>query len=116
MLESLNTNVFEYEKLKPEEMQRRGILGRLVGIMADTVNPTRNGRSYSGKLWENVFNNPIMKERIENNCCFGELGHPTDREETDMTKIAICMDGMPKKDKDGKLQAVFNILDIKDIM
>lgn len=111
MLESLNTNVFEYEKLKPEEMQRRGILGRLVGIMADTVNPTRNGRSYSGKLWENVFNNPIMKERIENNCCFGELGHPTDREETDMTKIAICMDGMPKKDKDGKLQAVFNILD-----
>lgn len=111
MLESLNTNVFDYERLKPEEMQRRGILGRLVGVMADTVNPTRNGRSYSSKLWENVFNNPIMKERIENNCCFGELGHPTDREETDMSKIAICMDGMPKKDKDGKLQAVFNILD-----
>ena len=111
MLESLNTDVFEYEKLKPEEMQQRGILGRLVGVMADTVNPTRNGRSYSGKLWDNVFNNPIMKERIENNCCFGELGHPLDREETDMTKIAICMDGLPKKDKDGKLQAVFNILD-----
>ena len=111
MLESLNTGVFEYEKLKPEEMQKRGILGRLIGIMADTVNPTRNGRKYSNELWENVFNNPIMKERIENNCCFGELGHPTDREETDMSKIAICMDGVPKKDSDGKLQAVFNILD-----
>lgn len=111
MLESLNTGVFEYKKLKPEEMQRRGILGRLVGVMADTVKPTRNGRSYSEKLWENVFNNPIMKERIENNCCFGELGHPIDREETDMEKIAICMDGLPKKDTDGKLQAVFNILD-----
>lgn len=111
MLESLNTGIFEYEKLKPEEMQRRGILGRLVGVMADTVNPTRNGRSYSAKLWENVFNNPIMKERIENKCCFGELGHPTDREETDMEKIAICMDGLPKKDSNGKLQAVFNILD-----
>ena len=111
MLESLNTGIFEYEKLKPEEMRARGILGRLVGVMADTVNPTRNGRSYSAKLWENVFNNPIMKERIENKCCFGELGHPLDREETDMEKIAICMDGLPKKDKDGKLQAVFNILD-----
>ena len=111
MLESLNTGVFEYEKLKPEEMKARGILGRLVGVMADTVNPTRNGRSYSAKLWENVFNNPIMKERIENKCCFGELGHPIDREETDMEKIAICMDALPKKDKDGKLQAVFNILD-----
>ena len=111
MLESLNTGVFEYEKLKPEEMKARGILGRLVGVMADTVNPTRNGRSYSAKLWDNVFNNPIMKERIENKCCFGELGHPIDREETDMEKIAICMDALPKKDKDGKLQAVFNILD-----
>ena len=111
MLESLNTNAFEYEKLKPEEMQKRGILGRLVGVMADTVNPTRNGRSYSSKLWENVFQDPIMQERITHNCCFGELGHPVDREETDMEKIAIVMDGMPKKDKDGKLQAVFNILD-----
>ena len=111
MLESLNTNKFEYERLKPEEMQKRGILGRLVGIIGDTVNPTRNGRSYSSKLWENVFENPIMKERIENNCLFGELGHPTDREETDMEKIAIVMDGMPKKDKDGKLRAIFNIID-----
>lgn len=111
MLESLQTGVFEYEKLKPEEMQRRGILGRLVGIMADSVNPTRNGRAYSKKLWENVFANPIMQERIENKCCFGELGHPTDREETDMSKIAICMDGLPKVDPDGKLRAVFNILD-----
>ena len=111
MLESLQTGVFEYEKLRPEEMKARGILGRLVGVMADTVNPTRNGRLYSNKLWENVFNNPIMQERIENKCCFGELGHPTDREETDMSKIAICMDGLPKRDKDGKLQAIFNILD-----
>ena len=111
MLESLNTDIFDYERLKPEEMQKRGILGRLVGVMADTVNPTRNGRSYSSQLWDNVFQNPIMKERIENNCCFGELGHPLDREETDMEKIAIVMDGMPKKDKNGKLQAVFNILD-----
>lgn len=111
MLESLQTGVFDYEKLKPEEMQARGILGRLVGVMADTVNPTRNGRAYSKKLWENVFANPIMQERIENKCCFGELGHPTDREETDMSKIAICMDGLPKVDPDGKLRAVFNILD-----
>ena len=111
MLESLNTGVFEYEKLSPEEMKARGILGRLVGVMADTVNPTRNGRAYSSQLWENVFNNPIMQERIENKCCFGELGHPIDREETDMEKIAICMDAVPKKDSDGKLQAVFNILD-----
>ena len=55
MLESLQTGVFDYEKLKPEEMQARGILGRLVGVMADTVNPTRNGRAYSKKTLGKCF-------------------------------------------------------------
>lgn len=111
MLESTQSGVLEYKKLSKEEMKQRGILGRLIGVCADFLNPTRNGRKYPEKLWENVFNDPIMQERIENNCCFGELGHPPDREETDMEKVAIVMDGVPKKDKDGKLRAVFNIVD-----
>ena len=82
MLESFNTkNSFEYQKLTEEEQTKRGILGRLVGPIADSVNPTRNGRRYSGELWEKVFKNPIMQEKIENRVCFGELGHPADRTE-----------------------------------
>ena len=110
MLESLNTNNLEYQKLTKDEMTKRGILGRLVGACADIINPTRNGRKYSEKLWENVFDDPIMKERIENGVCYGELGHPADREETDMEKIAVCLAEVPKKGSDGKLRAVFDIL------
>ncbi len=110
MLESMNNNTFEYQRLSKEEMERRGILGRLIGPCASFTAPTRNGRHYSEKLWENVFNDPIMKERIENGVCYGELGHPTDREETDMEKIALCLAEVPKKGKDGKLRAVFDIL------
>ena len=110
MLESINSNVLEYQKLSKDEMQRRGILGRLVGVCASFIAPTRNGRKYPEQLWENVFNDPIMKERIENGVCYGELGHPADREETDMTKIALCLAEVPKKGKDGKLRAVFDIL------
>ena len=51
-----------------------------------------------------------MKERIENGVCYGELGHPADREETDMEKIAVCMAEQPRKGSDGKLRAVFDIL------
>jgi len=47
--ESRNGNL-EYHKLPKEEMERRGILGRLVGICADFVNPTRNGRLYPESL------------------------------------------------------------------
>lgn len=111
MLESLQNENLEYQKLSQEEQQKRGILGRLIGIVADFMAPTRNGRHYSEELWEKVFDDPIMKERIENGVCFGELCHPIDREETDMEKVAVCMPEVPKKNKDGKLTAVFDILD-----
>ena len=111
MLESMNNTALEYKKLTPEEMKERGILGRLVGICASFIAPTRNGRKYPEQLWENVFNDEIMKERIANGVCYGELGHPTDREETDPEKICICMPEEPKKGPDGKLRAVFDILD-----
>ena len=101
MLESLSTDKLDYEKLSLEEQQKRGILGRLTGVIADFVNPTRNGRKYSEKLWEHVFNDPIMQEKIKNRCCFGELGHPADRTEVDMEKIALCLAEVPKKGKDG---------------
>ena len=110
MLQESKTNELEYQRLSREEMEKRGILGRLVGVCASFISPTRNGRKYGEQLWENVFNDPIMKERIANGVCYGELGHPADREETDMEKVCVCLAEQPKKGKDGKLRAVFDIL------
>lgn len=111
MLESVNhEGMLEYKKLTAEECERRGILGRLVGKVADWQRSTRNGRKYGIDLWEKVFNSPIMKEKIENKVAFGELGHPEDRSEIDMEKIAVCLAEQPKKGKDGFLYAVFDIL------
>lgn len=111
MLENLNNNeALQYQKLSQEECESRGILGRLVGKIADWKRATRNGRKYTADLWEKVFESPIMKEKIENRCCFGELGHPEDRTEIDMEKIAVCLAEPPKKSKDGFLYGVFDIL------
>lgn len=111
MLESFNSDKFEYEHLSPEEQEKRGILGRLVGVIADTVNETRNGRKYGLDLWKKVFEDPIMKEKIANRCVFSELGHPEDRAEIDMEKVCACLAEQPKVGKDGKLYGVFDILD-----
>jgi chromosome segregation ATPase len=112
MIESLKKNeTFQYQKLTPEEMAKRGILGRLVGPCADFINPTRNGRKYTEELWENVFKDSLIQEKIKNGVCFGELGHPTDRTETDMTKIAVSLREAPKKNNKGQLVAYFDILD-----
>ena len=112
MLESFNTkSEMQYERLTEEEKAKRGILGRLVGIIADFKNATRNGRRYTEELWDKTFDDPIVKEKIENRCILGELGHPADRQETDIEKVAICLAEMPKKGSDGKLHGVFDILD-----
>ena len=111
MLESFKSSNFEYKKLTEEEQQKRGILGRIVGPIADYKNPTRNGRKYTEKLWEKVFSDPIIKEKIDNRCLVGELGHPEDRLDTDMSKICICLAEQPKKSDDGKLYGVFDVLD-----
>lgn len=112
MLEEFNTrkDKFSYTKLTEEEIASRGILGRLVGPIADTKNPTRNGRKYNKQLWENVFNDPIMQEKIKNRCLFLELGHPADRTETDMEKVCGCMAEQPKVGDDGLLYGVVDIL------
>lgn len=112
MLESFNNiQKFQYKKLSPEEQKARGILGRLEGIIADGKNPTRNGRKYPMQLWEKVFADPIMQEKIANKVCLGELGHPEDRSETDITKAALCLAETPKKGPDGNLYGVFDIID-----
>lgn len=111
MLESFNTtNEMEYQRLSAEEQTRRGILGRLVGVIADFKEATRNGRRYKEELWDKTFSDPLTREKLESRCIFGELGHPADRQEIDMEKVAICLAEMPKKGNDGKLYGVFDIL------
>lgn len=111
MLRAFKGNNFIYEKLSADEQNKRGILGRLMGVIADTVNPTRNERLYSKSLWEKVFANPIMKEKIANRAVFGELCHPFDgREEVDPEKIAICLAELPQENDKGELVGIFDIL------
>ena len=95
------------------KLNKRGeaILGVLEGPCADVINPTRNERQYDEELWNNVFKDPIVNEYFECGGILGELDHPAERTETDTSKVAICMPEKPKKGKDGKLYAKFDILD-----
>ena len=96
MLESFEGNKLDYKKLSSEEMETRGILGRLVGPICDTTKETRNGRKYSKELWENAINNDIFQEKLKNRCVFAELGHPVDRTEVDIEKAAAALAEQPK--------------------
>lgn len=104
-------NKLQYDNATRTSSKGKAILGRLTGPCADIIHSTRNGRKYSQKLWEKVFADPIVKEYFECGGVFGELNHPADREETDLTKVCICMPEPPKKDANGTLIGSWDILD-----
>ena len=108
-----NKTILETLKLQPlteEEKARRHILGRWYGPIATCNESTRNGRRYNRELWEKALNDELFHEKIANKCLFLELGHPADREETDMSKVCACIPEMPRI-IDGDLCACVDILD-----
>lgn len=89
---------------------RSGCLGSLYGPCADYDRPTRNSNLYTRKLWENVFNDDIVKESLEDRILIGELDHPADRLETKAVNAAIVMTGYDFHDDEGLLYGSFDIL------
>ena len=107
----VNTNSKELVLDDSVKVNKKGeaILGVLEGPCADVINPTRNDRQYDEELWDRVFKDDIINEYFSCGGILGELDHPSDR--TDTSKVAICMPEKPKRGKDGKLYARFDILD-----
>lgn len=108
-----NKRILEALKMQPlsqEEMTTRHILGRLYGPIATCVESTRNGRLYNKPLWEKALEDEIFLEKVATKALFLELGHPTDREETDMKQACACIPEVPKIVGDD-LYAYVDILD-----
>ncbi len=98
-------------KLNENASPRKGCLGRLEGVCADFKNPTRNGRLYPRKLWENVFNDTLFQESLESKTLLGELDHPEDRLEVLAGEACIVMTDYRIDDEEGVIYAGFDILD-----
>ena len=100
----------QVQPLSEEEKASKHILKRLAGPIASCNEGTRNGRKYNRELWETALNDDIFKEKVATKSLFLELGHPADRDETDMEKVCACIPEMPKI-VDGDLYAVIDVLD-----
>ena len=98
-MEIKNRKILEALQVQPlseEEMTARHILGRLYGPIASCVESTRNTRLYNRELWERALQDEIFLEKVATKALFLELGHPADREETDMKQTCACIPEVPK--------------------
>jgi len=94
-----NKKILEALQMQPlsqEEMSSRHILGRMYGPIASCVESTRNTRLYNRELWEKALKDEIFLEKVATKALFLELGHPADREETDMKQTCACIPEVPK--------------------
>lgn len=86
-------------------------LGKLAGIGADFMHPTRNGRRYPYELWVNVQNSPDFKEGMSTLTIFGEADHPETRVDTSIKEIAIVLTKFEIRKSEGVVYVEFDILD-----
>ena len=62
------------------------------GVFASAETRNQNGRVYPKKILEREYNK--IMENVSEKTCMGELGHPTDRSEIDLSKAAILIENM----------------------
>ena len=101
---------FEYIK-ESVKVDGKNYLGKLAGIGADFKNPTRNGRLYPLKLWQNVENSDDFKEGMATHTIFGENDHPEDRIDTSIKEISIVLTKYEIRENEGVVWTEFDILD-----
>ena len=97
------------DKIK-EDGKRKGVIGKIGGIGADSNEPTRNGRRYPLELWQNVEKSEYFIEGMENRCIVGECDHPAERLDYSIPEGAIVLTKYDIQN-DGKVYTEFDILD-----
>lgn len=93
-----------------EDGKRKGVIGKIGGIGADSNEATRNGRRYPLKLWQNVEKSEYFIEGMENRCIVGECDHPAERLDYSIPEGAIVLTKYDIQN-DGKVYTEFDILD-----
>lgn len=101
--------ITESEELQKKKANSKAI-GVLEGICSDFSSCTRNNNFYSKKLWENVLKSDYIKEMLETKTLFGELDHPSNRDELSLQEAAICCTNLWIDDQDECVKGTFDIL------
>lgn len=76
------------------------ILGKLKGVIASACEPSRNGRKYTSRFWDAIFDSPLFKEGIKNRVMFGCMYHPEGEAYNQIhpgDESAICLTSVVKK-------------------
>lgn len=115
LIESTAHKVGSLKLIESRELSSNPKYSKFLGIMkgpaADFINPTRNDRHYSRKLWDNVVSSDIFKEGLATLTILGELDHPEERLDTEIKQAAITLLDYVMDDASNTMICTFGILD-----
>lgn len=115
LIESTAHKVGSLKLIESRELSSNPKYSKFLGIMkgpaADFINPTRNDRHYSRKLWNNVVSSDIFKEGLATLTILGELDHPEERLDTEIKQAAITLLDYVMDDASNTMICTFGILD-----
>lgn len=101
-------------KSTPEGRNTGAVLATLFGTLSDFGNETRNGRWYTGSLWQKVLNSDLLKEALETKTLYGEADHPLDVEDRAETHIPYVSHIVREPRINEQKQVVEGFIDVLD--
>lgn len=65
----------KFEIVESNDVDGKHILSKVRGVFFVPDGKSRNGRFYPKELWENVVNDPEVKDRLKTKAMYGTVGH-----------------------------------------
>ena len=88
--------MFEYEVLEQKEELPEGVILRLGGVGQRIDEKNKNGRIYSKRLWEKIFNDEGTLRRVAEREMLGEADHP-DTGKTSIPRVSHIVTKMERR-------------------
>ena len=65
----------KFDIVESNDVDGKNILAKVRGVFFVPDGKSRNGRFYPAELWENVVNDPEVKQRLKSRAVYGTVGH-----------------------------------------
>jgi len=110
---ALNEQIFEQHQIVESDRSKlpKGVLCRVTYPICNVGVLNKNNRMYEQAVWDKVFANEEIKEKMEKRSLFGQAEHPNDTTQSNLEKTSHVVTKMFLSEDKTKVMQEMDILD-----